>query len=112
MRLSSASAHPVARAGADGRASAYRAPQETKSGRRRIAPGLYGSPASEDLQEGEAEDDTRLAPVPARNGRARVESHERGPRARQLAGEARATEVGPVEPGRGVLDARILVDDF
>src|SRR5512141_933539 len=54
---------------------------------------------SEDLQEGEAQDDARLAAVPARDGRARVEANERRPRTGHLPGEARAAEVGPVESG-------------
>src|SRR5271169_432658 len=112
MRLSSASAQPAARAEAAESASATRAATGTRSGRRRIAAGLYGSIASEDLQEGEAQDDARLPAVPAGDGRAGVESHERGPRPRHLAGEACAAEVGPVERGRGVPDARVLVEDF
>src|SRR5271169_110233 len=112
MRLSSASAHPAARAEAEESASANRAARETRSRRQRIAPGLYGSPASEDLQEDEAQDDAVLTPVPARDGRAGVEPHESRPRTRDFAGKARAAEIGPVESGCGVLHARVLVNGF
>src|ERR1035441_4500741 len=110
MRLSSAKAHPVARADAEESASANRAARETESRRQRIAPGLYGSPASEDLQEGEVQDDTGLAAVPARDGCAGVEPHERRPWARDLPGKARTAEIGPVQSGRGILHARVLVE--
>src|ERR1039457_5987477 len=110
MRLSSASAHPVARAGAAESASANRAARETRSRRQRIAPGLYGSPASEDLQEGEVQDDAVLAAVPARDRRAGVEPNERRPWTGDLPGKAGAAEIGPVQPGRGIPHARVLVE--
>src|SRR5450756_2396165 len=96
MSLSSASAHSAPRA--EGAASTSKAAREARSGWRRIAAGLYGSPvASEDLQERQAQDHAGLTSVSARHGRAGVEAHERGPRPRHLAREAGAAEVSPVE---------------